>query len=156
MAILHVVGGLPGAGKSKLLAEMRASGVYVASEDFFAYSGTGKVPNAPSVAALVERLRSGQECAIGDIVFIHAVKRNELAAYLGQHAPGTEFRWIVYRPDLAQCAWNCLHKNRQNEAQVRDWLLAIVQWADKYDPTGVTEELDPVMPHGRCPHNQPA
>jgi len=129
MAVIGIAG-LPGSGKSRLIAELQQHG-YSAYDDI-RIDWIGNLPNARSEA------RSGKNVAVSDIMFCSASWRGRLEQELC-----VPVQWIFFENSPWQCAKNCLYRflfenpNRSIGKEIR----MILVMSQVYRPFG---EIRPV------------
>lgn len=114
MAILTVVVGLPGAGKSSYMQKHKLACPGVYAEDYMAGSrdDSSHLRDSRHHEALVHNLNDGKDCMLADIELCRREKQQELEAIIREHAPGTCIRWVVFRNDAAACKRNALRRAR--------------------------------------------
>lgn len=112
---LTIIVGLPGSGKSHLLQEFQRAVPGLIADDYMARS-LGDRPGfeySRYRTCLVEALSIGKDCAVSDITFCRAERRDEFAQSIGREVPGVQIRWIFFekRPDL--CKQNVIRRARE-------------------------------------------
>jgi predicted kinase len=105
---LTIIIGLPGAGKSTLIKNLRPSVSGICVEDFHgnAYEDSGDVKNSRHFFGLIEALRTGRDCIIGDIAFCEPQRLNKLKEVVKEWIPNISFEEIYFENDPVKCKRN--------------------------------------------------
>jgi predicted kinase len=105
---LTIIIGLPGAGKSTQIKQLRQSVSGICVEDFHgnAFEDSGDVKNSRHFFALIEALRSGRDCIIADIAFCEPQRLNKLKEVVKEWIPAVTFEEIYFENDPVKCKRN--------------------------------------------------
>ncbi len=98
--------GLCGAGKTWLADRTVASAKF--DEGFL---------NDPTQhAALIEALRSGQDCVVVEIAYCQEVARKQIIEELAGAVPNAAIRWLCIENDLFRANKNCRERTNKGDA----------------------------------------
>lgn len=138
MPTLTVVVGLPGSGKSHLLAAYPvANPAALVVDDYHAAPrhDSPAVEDGRAYPELVAALRAGRDALVADIAFTDHAARAEFARVLGAE-PGVELEWVFFENDLPACLANIARRDRASR-DAEEW--AARAFAPGYAvPPGVT------------------
>jgi len=150
MAKVTIIVGLPGSGKSELVAD-RASGCPgVCVEDFMKGSRhtSHRFPDSIHYPHLIRALRDGKDCIIADIAYCDTGRRLEAEQILLADVAELVIDWVFFDNDKDACITNVKRRNRTTLAHD---LMMIEEFSAKYmPPQGV-----PAVPVWR-PKTEPA
>lgn len=132
MAKLTIIVGLPGAGKSNRVSELRdvTSGICV--EDFMKDSieHSQQFIHSQHYQQLIDDLQNGKDCVVADIAFCNTGRRTEAEQVVVHAVPGVTIEYEFFENDPAKCGINALHRNRRN---VDEELQKIDDLSAEYD-----------------------
>lgn len=110
MAVLTIVGGLPGSGKSKWLEQIQREtptlGVVVPDYKRDSIGHRLEMEFSKQHDDLIRSLREGKDCVIADVVFVCADKRNEIEKIVRREVPDVIITWNVFENNWRQCIRN--------------------------------------------------
>ena len=135
---LTVIVGLPGAGKSTLVNEMRSSVSGLCCDDFHANAlhDSPLVENSRHYHALLEDIRTGLNCVIADIAFCDPKRRANLQQVIEREIPNSRIEWIYFENAPDKCLRNIECHARES---LSDDLEALENFQRLYCiPDGVT------------------
>jgi predicted kinase len=129
---LTIVVGLPGAGKSTLIKDLRQDISGICVEDFHgnAFEDSGDVQNSRHILALIEALRNGNDCIIADIAFCEPQRLCKLKEFIRMWIPSIFFEEIFFENNIVKCEKN-IHA-RAAEKVKRD-LDNLREFSNKYE-----------------------
>src|SRR5438034_1252590 len=110
-ATLTIILGLCGSGKSELIKRLD---VDVRFDEGFDWNLKGEHER------LISALKAGNSCAVIEVAYCAAIKRDAFVAKIKQAIPGVIIRWKCFRNDLAQANLNCI--NRRDGRDVTELL----------------------------------
>lgn len=145
-----VIVGLPGSGKSFLVAELKAVDPDLVEADDFHSSSVDDSP-LPEASRYAAKIRTavgeGRGVVISDIALCEWPRRTMLTTWLKTLSPQPEVTWIFFENDLQQCLLNV--EGRPGRDAERD-AAAARTFSPTYLPPGDTRPVYK-SPEGRSP-----
>lgn len=132
MAKLTIIVGLPGAGKSHRVDELRHVTSGICIPDFMKDSieDSARFIHSQYYPQLIDDLRDGKDCVIADVAFCKTGRRAEAEQVVVHDVPGVTIEYEFFENDPAKCGINALHRNRRN---VDEELQKIDDLSAEYD-----------------------
>jgi hypothetical protein len=139
-----LVAGLPGCGKTTLLAQMNAADVVI-FDDFkaSAYHDSSAFRDSRRYSVLVSALRRGEDCVVADIDFCSAAARSDAERVLLESVEGVKVEWQFFANDPTACEANIWLRRR--ESMDRD-----IRKLHQYAATYIVPAHATVLPVGRA------
>src|SRR5207244_2733612 len=110
MAVLTIVGGLPGSGKTTCLNQLRKErvdlGLVESDYKKDSISHRAEMIHSKHHDNLVPALAAGKDCVIADIVFVRRSKQCEIQDLIRSKVPGVTIQWVIFENDWEQCIRN--------------------------------------------------
>lgn len=140
---LTVVVGLPGSGKSRLIAKLGSRATGLVADDFMNGVPFGSlVPRHPTVtdskyySTLIKDLRRGKSCVVSDIIFCDVLVRTELEAAVKADARGVQVSWQFFENNQRKCAANA-HRRARKESLATELKLIKFLGRKYFVPEGI-------------------
>ena len=108
MAKVTFILGLSGSGKTYLSERLKRE---TGSQVF-----TDLLSDDSRLAALIERLRAGQDCIVDEVRFCLPTYREQIVQSLAQIAD-LDIHWICYENDLDKANWNVIHRTNKGDPE---------------------------------------
>lgn len=142
-----IVTGLPGSGKTRLLARSAVPGVLIVDD-------IKRRPRVPAIGfvgvrgfwRVVAHALRGGVAMIADVDFCRSPARRDAERWLRLLAPGVDVQWVFFRNDPSRCRRNVL---RRDASARREALRRIEDYAAAYRPPHPVRPVYAAPPHQR-------
>jgi Ni2+-binding GTPase involved in maturation of urease and hydrogenase len=137
MAKLHIVVGLPGSGKTRLIEEMMSAIPGICADDYMedSINQSTLFTDSRHYGRLLKDLRAGKDCLIADIVFCNTAYRKRVAQIMEGNVPDVTIKWLFFENAPETCKTNA---NRRNSHRLTEELKYIDLLSPNYRiPDGV-------------------
>ncbi len=126
--MLKIVIGLPGCGKSVLLAQMQSDGYHI-FDDFHADADAPFVEMSQNFGPLMDELLAGHDCAVSDYAFCEPEYRSQFLKAITTRLPNQAMEWIYFDNAPEKCRSNI----RQGGSEgIERELRALEKFGKKY------------------------
>lgn len=105
--MLKIVIGLPGCGKTALLAQLHSEG-YLIFDEFHAEADAPFVEMSPNFGPLMDELLAEHHCAVSDNAFCEPQYRSEFLKAVKTRLPNQAMEWIYFENAPEKCRNNII------------------------------------------------